>query len=105
MSEEDKTHNQRLSTSRRSKILDKLAISDGILPNATVNLPQCFSLIFFDPPLLEALLYYIVLLYSILPSTYLLSSFILEFLSPFPQLFDFLGVKVVENTVQKSSSH
>ena len=30
MSEEDKTRNQRLSTSPRSKILDKLAISDGI---------------------------------------------------------------------------
>ena len=30
MSEEDKTHNQRLSTSPRSMILDKLAISDGI---------------------------------------------------------------------------
>ena len=30
MSEEDKTHNQRLSMSPRSKILDKLAISDGI---------------------------------------------------------------------------
>ena len=105
MTEEDKTHNQRLSTSPRSKILNKLAISDGILPNATVNLPQCFSLIFFDSPLLEALLYYIVLLYSILLSTCLLSSLVLEFLSPFPQLFDFLGVKVVENTVQRSSPH
>ena len=30
MFKEDKTHNQRLSTSPRSKILDKLAISDGI---------------------------------------------------------------------------
>ena len=49
-------------------MLDKLAIYDGVLPSATVNLPQCFSLIFFDPPLLKALLYYIVLLYSISPS-------------------------------------
>ena len=85
--------------------MDKLAISDGVLPSATMNLPQCFSLIFFDPHLLEALLYYIVLLYSIPPSTCLLSSLVLEFLSPFPQLFDFLGVKVVENTVQRSSPH
>ena len=85
--------------------MDKLATSDGVLPSATVDLPQCFSLIFFDPPLLEALLHYIVLIYSIPPSTYLLSSLVLEFLSSFSQLFDFLGVKVVENTVQRSSPH
>ena len=85
--------------------MDKLAISVGVLLSATVNLPQCFSLIFSDPPLLEALLYYIVFLYSISPSICLLSSLVLEFLSPFPQPFDFLGVKVVENTVQRSSPH
>ena len=73
--------------------MNKLAISDGALPSATVNL-QCFSLISFDPLLLEALFHYIIL-YSIPPSTCLLSSLVLEFLSPFPQLFDFLGVKVV----------
>ena len=82
--------------------MDKLAISDGVLPSVTVNLSQCFSLIFFDLLLLEALLHYIVLLYSIPSSTCLLSNFVFEFLSPFPQLFDFLGVKVVENTVQRS---
>ena len=81
--------------------MDKLAISVGVLLSATVYLLQCFSLISFDPLLLEALLYYIVLLYSIPPSTCLLSSLVLEFLSPFPQLFDFLG----ENTVQRSSPH
>ena len=85
--------------------MDKLAIFDGVRPSATVNLPQCFSLIFFDPHLLETLLYYIVLLFSISPSICLLSSLVLEFLSPFPQPFDFLGVKVVENTVQRSSPH
>ena len=79
--------------------MNKLAISVGVLPSATVNLPQCFSLISFDPLLLEALFHYIVLFHSIPPSTCLLSSFVLEFLSPFLQLFDFLGVKVVENTV------
>ena len=105
MFEENKTHNQRLSTSPRNKILDKLVISDGVLPNTTVNLPQCFSLIFFDPLLLEALLYYIVFLYSISPSICLLSSLVLKFLSHFSQPFDFLGVKVVENTVQRSSPH
>ena len=85
--------------------MDKLAISDGVLPNATANLLQCFSLIFFDPHLMETLLYYIVLLFSISPSICLLSSLVLEFLFPFPQPFDFLGLKVVENTVQRSSPH
>ena len=85
--------------------MDKLAISIGVLLNATMYLPQCFSLISLDPLPLEALLYYIVLIYSILPSTCLLSSLVLEFLSPFPQVFDFLGVKVVENTIQRSSPH
>ena len=73
--------------------MDKLAISDGVLPNATVNFPQCFSLISFDPCLLETLFYYIVL-FSISSSICLLSSLVLEFLSPFSQPFDFLGVKV-----------
>ena len=72
-----------------------MVISNGVLPNATVILLQYFSAIFPDP----------LLLYSILPSTCLSSSFVLEFLSPLPQLFDFLGVKVVENTVQRSSPH
>ena len=85
--------------------MDKLAISVGVLLSAIVYLPQCFSSISLDPFLLEAWFYYIVLLYSIPPSTCLLSSLVLEFLSPFPQLFDFLGVKVVENTVQRSSPH
>ena len=85
--------------------MDEMVISDGVLPNATVILLQCFPFIFSDPLLLEVLLYYIVLLYSILPSICLLSNFVLEFLSPFPQLFDFLGVKLVENTVQRSSPH
>ena len=85
--------------------MDKLAISVGVLLSATVYLPQCFSLISFDPLLLEALLYYIVLLFSIPLSTCLLSSLVLEFLSPFPQLSYFLGIKVAENTVQRSFPH
>ena len=89
----------------RSKFLDELAISDGALPSVTVNLPQSLSLIFFDPPLMEALLYHIVLLYLIPPSTCLLSSLVLESLSTFPHLFYFLRIKVAENTVQRSSPH
>ena len=85
--------------------MDEMVISDGVLPNATVILPQCFSLTFSDALLLEALFHYIVPLCSIPPSTCLPSSFVLEFLSPFPQLFDFLRVKVVENTVQRSPPH
>ena len=85
--------------------MDEVVISDGVFPNATVNLPQCFSLISFDPPLLEALLHYIVLIYSIPLSTCLLSNPVLKFFSPFPLLFDFLVVKVVVNTVQRSSPH
>ena len=85
--------------------MDKLAISVGVLLSATVYLPQCFSLIFLHPPFLEALFYYIVILHSILPSTCLLSNPILKFFSHFPLLFDFLGVKVVVDTVQRSSPH
>ena len=57
--------------------MDKLVISVGVLPSATVNLLQCFS-----PLLQEALLHYIVLISTIPPSTCLLSSFVLEFLTP-----------------------
>ena len=81
-----------------------MVVSVGVLLNATVYLLQCFSLIFLDPLLLEALLYYIVILYSILLSTCLLSNPVLKFFSHFPLLFDFLGVKVVVNTVQRFSS-
>ena len=82
-----------------------MAISVGVFLNATVYILQCSSLISLDPLLLEAILYYIVILYSILPSTCLLSNLVLEFFSPFPQFFDLLGVKVVVNTVQRSSPH
>ena len=41
----------------------------------------------------------------ILSSTCLPSSLVLEFLFFLPQLFDFLRVKVIENTVQRSSPH
>ena len=54
---------------------------------------------------LEVLLHYIVLHCSILSSTCLPSSPVLEFLFFLSQRFDFLGVKVIENTVQRSSPH
>ena len=85
--------------------MDKLAISIGVLLNATVYLPQCFSLISLDPLLLETLLRYIVLLFPIPPSTCVLSSLVLESLSIFPHLSYFLRIKVAENTVQRSSTH
>ena len=82
-----------------------MVVSVGVLLNATVHLLQCFSFIFLNLHFLEALLYYIVILHSILPSTCLLSNSILKFFSPFPLFFDFLGVKVVVDTVQRSSPH
>ena len=76
-----------------------------VLPDATVTLPSCSFFFFSCPLLLEVLLHYIVLHCSILSSTCLPSSLVLEFLFLLPQLFDFLGVKVIENTVQRSSPH
>ena len=82
-----------------------MVVSDGVLPDATIALPSCSFFFSRDPLLLEILLHYIVYPYSILPSTCLPFNLVLEFLSPLSQLFDFLGVKVVENTVQRSSPH
>ena len=57
--------------------MDEVVISDGVLPNATVNLPQCFSLLSFDPLLQEVLLHYIVLLFqSHRPLVYYLTSYL-----------------------------
>ena len=47
LSEENKTHNQVLISSPRSKFLDEMIVSNGVLPNATVILPQYSSLTFF----------------------------------------------------------
>ena len=119
LSEEDKPHNQTIILSPRSEFLGELVISSGI-QGVSSWIKWLFLMVFFL--MLQwfflnvfpwyflitssgILLHYIVLLYSIPPSTCLLFSFVLEFLSPFPQLFDFLGVKVVENTVQRSSPH
>ena len=85
--------------------LDELVTSDNVLPIDTVNLTQRSFFFSFDPLLLEILLRYIVLLFSIPPSTCILSNLVLEFLSLFPQLSYFLRIKVAENTVQRSSPH
>ena len=76
-----------------------------VLPDATVILPSCSFFLFFDPDLLEVSPHYIVLHCSILSSTCLPSSVVLEFLFLLLQLFDFLGVKVIKNTVQRSTPH
>ena len=55
--------------------------------------------------LLEGLLHYIVIHYSIPSSTCLSSSLVLEFPLLLSQLFDFFGVKMISNTVQGSSPH
>ena len=73
---------------------------------------RCYSSYFFRfllflpcPLLLEVLFHYIVLHCSIPSSTCLSSSLVLEFPLLLSQLFDFLGVKVIENTVQRSFPH
>ena len=85
--------------------MDELVTSDSVLPIDTVNLTRRSFFFSFDPLLLEVLLHYIVLIFSIPLSTCLLSSLVLEFLSLFPQLSYFLGIKVAKNTVQRSSPH
>ena len=50
LSEENKTHNQVIISSPRSKFLDEMMVSNGVLPNATLILPQCSSFIFSNPP-------------------------------------------------------
>ena len=82
--------------------MDEMVISDGVLPNASSSM---FFLTIFRFPSSGGFTPLYSPPFSIPPSTCLLSNFILEFLSLFPQLFDFQGVKVVENTVHRSSPH
>ena len=79
--------------------------SGCVLPNVTVTLPSCSFFFSRVSLLLEGSLHYIVLHCSILSSTCLSSSLVLVFLFLLSQLFDFLGVKVIQNTVQRSSPH
>ena len=91
--------------SPRGTILDKML-------SFRLYFSRCYSsyflmfLLFLPCPLLpKGLLHYIVLPYSILSSTCLSSSLVLEFPLPFLQLFDSLGIKMTFNTVQGSSPH
>ena len=79
--------------------------SGCVLPNATVTFPSCSFFFSRVPFLLKVSLHYIVLHCSILSSTCLSSSLVLEFLFLLSQLFDFLGVKVIQNTIQRSFPH
>ena len=57
--------------------MDEVDISNGVLPSAIVNLPQCFSFLSFDPLLQETLLHYIVLIFlSHRPLVYYLTSYL-----------------------------
>ena len=85
--------------------MDELVTSDSVLPINTVNLTQRSFFISFHSLLLEILLRYIALIFSIPPSTCLLSSLVLESLPTFLHLSYFLRIKVAENTVQRSSPH
>ena len=101
------------------QVLDELVTSSnvrGVGSQIKCSFRLCFSrcysnssflffLFFLSPLLLEVSLHYIVLHCSILSSTCLPSSLVLEFLFLPSQLFDFLGVKVIENTVQRSFPH
>ena len=107
LSEENKTHNQVIISSPRSKFLDELIISSDIR-GVRSWMKWLYLMVFFlmlqwfflnvlsssfYSFLLEVLLHYIVLLYSIPPSTCLLSSFVLEFSVSLPTAFWFSGGK------------
>ena len=92
-------------SSPRGMILDKMV-------SFRLYFSRCYSsyflmfLPFFSPSLLlKGLLHYMVLPCSIPSSTCLSSSLVLEFPLLLPQLFDFLGIKIIFNTVQGSSPH
>ena len=89
----------------RGTILDKMLSFRLYFSRCYSSYFLMFLLFLPCPPLLEGLLHYIVLHCSILSSTCLSSSLVLEFPLLLPQLFDFLGVKMIFNTVQGSSPH
>ena len=90
----------------RGTILDKMFSFRLYFSRCYSSYFLMFLLFLSCPPfLLEVLLHYIVLHCSILSSTCPSSSLVLEFPFLLSQLFDFLGVKVIYNTVQGSSPH
>ena len=92
-------------SSPRGTILDKMVSFRLYFSRCYSSCFLMFLLFSLPPSFLEGLLHYIVLHCSIPSSTCLSSSLVLEFPFLLPQLFDFLRVKVIENTVQRSSPH
>ena len=92
-------------SSPRGTILDKMLSFRLYFSRCYSGSFLMFLLFLFSPLLLEGLLHYIVLHCSIPSSTCLSSSLILEFPLLLSQLFDFLGIKMIFNTVQGSSPH
>ena len=93
-------------SSPRGMILDKMVSFRLYFSRCYSSYFLMFLLFLFSSPLLlEGLLHYIVLHCSIPSSTCLSSSLVLEFPFLLPQLFDFLRVKMIFNTVQGSSPH
>ena len=92
-------------SSPRGMILDKMVSFRLYFSKCYSSYFLMFLPLFFRPPLLKGLLHYIVLPCSIPSSTCLLSSLVLEFPLLLSQLFDFLGIKIIFNTVQGSSPH
>ena len=90
-------------SSPRSTILDKMLSFRLYFSRCYSSYFLMFLLFLSSPLLLEGLLHYIVLHCSIPSSTCLSSR--LEFPLLLSQLFDFLGVKMIFNTVQGSSPH
>ena len=89
----------------RGTILDKMLSFKLYFSRCYSSYFLMFLLFPFSPFLLEGLLHYIVLHCSIPSSTCLSSSLVLEFPLLLSRLFDFLGVKMIFNTIQGSSPH
>ena len=92
-------------SSPRCTILDKMLSFRLYFSRCYSSYFLMFLLFLFRPFLLKGLLHYIVLPCSIPSSTCLSSSLVLEFPLLLSQLFDFLGIKIIFNTVQGSSPH
>ena len=92
-------------SSPRGTILDKILSFRLYFSKCYSSYFLMFLLFLSCPLLLEGLLHYIVLHCSISSSTCLSSSLVLEFPLLLSQLFDFLGIKMIFNTVQGSSPH
>ena len=98
-------HFNGFESSPRGVILDKMLSFRLYFSRCYSSYFLMFLLFPLCPFFLEGLFHYIVLRCSIPSSTCLSSSLVLEFPLFLSQLFDFLGVKMIFNTVQGSSPH